>query len=313
MSKFSNILRMLILLKSRGKMKAKEIAEILEVDERMIRRYREDLEMAGIYIESTPGTNGGYTLNGYDYLMDLNLNIEEVAALNLAAEQLKSINFIYSNELESILDKINIAISKKSENLNTAGFYVKGNLSVASADERKKCIDFNAAIVSGNKIRISYFSLTNGESERVIQPYAIFYYKGAYYISAFCEVRKEIRDFKISRIKEYGILDETYNIPKDFSLREYMKDSFGIYKDGSYNVKLKIEKPLSYIVSENVWVNNQKITWLEDESIIYEAIMEGKTEIVSWLLSLGSKVTILEPIELKDEVKSEVEKMIKLV
>lgn len=43
MSQVGNALNMLILLKSRGKMKAKELADILEVKERTIRRYKEDL------------------------------------------------------------------------------------------------------------------------------------------------------------------------------------------------------------------------------------------------------------------------------
>ena len=43
MSRVGNALNMLILLKSRGKMKAKELADILEVKERTIRRYKEYL------------------------------------------------------------------------------------------------------------------------------------------------------------------------------------------------------------------------------------------------------------------------------
>ncbi|MCD2347778.1 MULTISPECIES: helix-turn-helix transcriptional regulator [Clostridium] len=60
MSKFSNLLRMIILLRSNGKMKISDISRELQVDERMVRKYKKDLELANVYIESTTGSNGGY-------------------------------------------------------------------------------------------------------------------------------------------------------------------------------------------------------------------------------------------------------------
>jgi predicted DNA-binding transcriptional regulator YafY len=66
---------------------------------------------------------------------------------------------------------------------------------------------------------------------------------------------------------------------------------------------------MSYIVSEKIWVENQKIIWNDDESITFEAIMSGKTEIVSWILSMGSNVKVLGPGELKKTIKEEIDKM----
>jgi predicted DNA-binding transcriptional regulator YafY len=68
---------------------------------------------------------------------------------------------------------------------------------------------------------------------------------------------------------------------------------------------------MSYIVSEKIWVENQKIIWNDDESIIFEAIMSGKTEIVSWILSMGSNAKVLGPGELKKTIKEEIDKIIK--
>jgi DeoR/GlpR family transcriptional regulator of sugar metabolism len=48
MSQIGNALRMLVLLKGNGMMKIKELAQIIGVKERTIRRYRDDLEQARI-------------------------------------------------------------------------------------------------------------------------------------------------------------------------------------------------------------------------------------------------------------------------
>ena len=63
MSKISNVLTMLQLLQSGRKYSISELSNELEVSERMIRVYKEDLEKAGIYIDTIMGPYGGYILN----------------------------------------------------------------------------------------------------------------------------------------------------------------------------------------------------------------------------------------------------------
>ena len=63
MSKLSNTITMLRLLQNGRKYSIKELSEQLEVSPRMIRSYKEELELAGIFIESLRGPYGGYYLN----------------------------------------------------------------------------------------------------------------------------------------------------------------------------------------------------------------------------------------------------------
>ena len=63
MSKLSNTLTMLEYLSSGRKYTIKELSDKLEVSERMIRIYKDDLEKAGIYIDTIMGPYGGYVLN----------------------------------------------------------------------------------------------------------------------------------------------------------------------------------------------------------------------------------------------------------
>ncbi len=63
MSKISNVLTMLEYLSSGKKYSIKELAEKLEVSPRMIRVYKDELEKAGIYIDTIKGPYGGYVLN----------------------------------------------------------------------------------------------------------------------------------------------------------------------------------------------------------------------------------------------------------
>ena len=63
MSKLSNALSMIEYLSSGRKYSINELAEKLEVSPRMIRVYKNEIEMAGIYIDTIKGPYGGYILN----------------------------------------------------------------------------------------------------------------------------------------------------------------------------------------------------------------------------------------------------------
>ena len=63
MSKLSNTLTLLRLLQNGRKYSIKELSEKIEVSPRMIRQYKNELELAGIFIESIRGPYGGYYLN----------------------------------------------------------------------------------------------------------------------------------------------------------------------------------------------------------------------------------------------------------
>ena len=63
MSRVSNAINMVKLLNKNGPMKVKDLARELEVSERMIKTYKEDLEKGGFYISSKRGPDGGYYLD----------------------------------------------------------------------------------------------------------------------------------------------------------------------------------------------------------------------------------------------------------
>ncbi|MCW6059924.1 helix-turn-helix transcriptional regulator [Clostridium sporogenes] len=314
MSKVGNVFKMLILLKSRGKMKINDIARELEVSERQVRRYKNDLEQAGIYIKYTSGKYGGYEYDEKDYLLELNLTEEENSVLFMALEQLKYDNFIGYKDFELIVDKINFL--KETENNKSVAdvkYFVK-NIKVNCNYEREKkiWIDINAAIITRNKIKIKYNSLNTGEKERIVRPYAVFQYKGSMYFVGYCELRQKIREFKISRIMSYEILSEKFERTYNFNFIEYMQDCFGIFKDEEIELKLKIKYPMSQIVKEKIWSDNQEIIDIEDKSIIFKAKLRGITEIKSWILSMGQSVEVIAPSSLKRNVENEIEEMIKI-
>ncbi len=291
-------------------MNLQEIADELEVSKRQVSRYREDLDKAGIYVTSTPGRYGGYSLDNKDYILGLNVTDEEYLTLLSAQEHLKHENFIGYEDLKSLVDKVGAL--KENENVMEFDFYIKSTKSNYNFQKEKKIwFDIKASIISSQKIKILYKSTKREAIFRVVHPYYIFQYKGSMYFAGFCEYRQEIRDFKISRIKKYEILKEKFQKNNNFDVKDYMKNCFGIFKGEELYIKLEIKYPVAQIVQEKIWVENQVIEELADKNaILFKAKVRGLTEIKSWILGMGSDVRVIQPDSLIEEIQKEAKQLL---
>jgi len=194
MSKVSNALLMLQYLENGRKYSIKELAQELEVSERMIRSYKEDLEKAGIYIDTIMGPYGGYVLNqsiripsrkfsidDYKFLSNLKVNKEDQEKLDIIADKVHGVYFDSKNE--------NIELGE-----DTKKYY---NL-------------LNRAIKEHRKVKINYYSYTHGNQDRTIRPYDMFLYNSGWGCAAYCELRKDLRHFELKRINNIELLEEKF-------------------------------------------------------------------------------------------------------
>ena len=194
MSKVSNALLMLQYLENGRKYSIKELAQELEVSERMIRSYKDDLEKAGIYIDTIMGPYGGYVLNqsiripsrkfsidDYKFLSNLKVNKEDQEKLDIIADKVHGVYFDSKNE--------NIELGE-----DTKKYY---NL-------------LNRAIKEHRKVKINYYSYTHGNQDRTIRPYDMFLYNSGWGCAAYCELRKDLRHFELKRINNIELLEEKF-------------------------------------------------------------------------------------------------------
>lgn len=312
MSKFSNLLKLIVLLKSKNRMKTKELAEALNVSERMIRKYIADLNEANINVQSIPGPNGGYKLSGNEYLLNLDITSNELYALKLADEVLKEncdVN-LYEN-FSSAKDKIQVVCENKAEygidRLNLSQSIEMGEVKKEHAIE----VEIMAAIIRKKKIKVIYESNSSGRKERILRPYEIFSKDNRLYLEAFCETRNKVITFKLVRMESVDILEETYEIPMDYE--GIPKNNLGIFHDEKFYLELHIKPPFSKSVSEGIYATDQEVIWNEDKSITFKGTMYGKPDIIRWILAMQEYVTIIEPKELKNEVKEKLIKMLNVI
>lgn len=310
MGKIGAALNMVMLLQNNGKMKIEEIARELEVSNRQVQEYKSELEQAGIFINSQSGKYGGYSIAPGSRYLSIPVRDMDLSILDRVSDFLTKSNNMYSDEYKNSINRIKSNFKKREYiDEQVKYFYIYPGSSVNKEKEIKLCEQISDAYSMKKKIGIGYKSIKSGESERVLHPYGIYNYEGDTYLIAYCENRKEVRDFKLCRISKLNIMDEKYKIDKDFDIHEYTKNSIGNFKGEEIEIHLIIREPFATIVSEKRWSSKQSIKELSDGSIEFRARMMGYEQMKSWILGMGPNVTVLEPQKLVDDVKEDIKKM----
>lgn len=199
MSKLSNTLTMLQLLQTGKKFTIKELSKKLEVSERMIRVYKEDLEKAGIYVDTIMGPYGGYVLN-----QTIKLPIRK-----FKSKDFKLLEQYIKLENDKERKKHLLILQDKIKGIYIGSKQESNELNLKDA-ELKKFNLLTRAIRKKSKVKINYYSYGKGENERIIYPAEMFLFQDGWYCAAFCELRKDIRHFELRRILNYELLNEKY-------------------------------------------------------------------------------------------------------
>ena len=134
-------------------------------------------------------------------------NIHSISSLAERLEVSERMIRQYKLELEQA------GIYLKSYTGKFGGYQLDENnnfLKIENEVKEKMYLIMKKAIANKNKVKIKYKSVNSGITERIIHPAELFIYLDKWYIAAFCELRNEIRLFKLDDIIEYEILAEKY-------------------------------------------------------------------------------------------------------
>ena len=265
MAKLSHLLELINILQYKQFSTASELADMLEVDKKTIYRYMDSLNMANIPVRAKKGRYGGFYIGDEYYMKQPALTGGEVQALLLSSEVLSKENgFIYAEELKKAVSRIvNSSLNTQKELKNmteTLDFQVS---KIGTFEDLKGRISkLNYAIKNNLSSKISYFSMSkNGQTTRVVDPYSLIYRKGFWYLIGYCHLRQEIRIFKVLRIKSIKVSEGKFKIQKNYSVKDYMKNSWNVFRGEETKVRIIFNKEAAGFIKETKWHAFAAYSW----------------------------------------------------
>lgn len=133
------------------------------------------------------------------------------------------------HSIQNLSEKLEISermVRQYKLELEQAGIYLKSTtgkyggymlenesdfLKLEDTIKEEMYIIMKKAIKEKKKIEIKYKSINSGVTKRIIHPAELFCYINKWYVAAFCELRQEIRLFKLEDILEYKVLQDKYD------------------------------------------------------------------------------------------------------
>ena len=194
MSKISNVLLMLQYLQNGRKYNIKELAEKLEVSERMIRVYKEELEKAGIYIDTIMGPYGGYVLN---------------QSIRVPSRKFTNDDYLFLHNLK-VSDKDRERLEIIADKVHGVYFDSKNEKVELTEDTKSYFNILTRAIKEKRKVLINYYSYVHGNEDRIIHPLDMFLYNSGWGCAAYCEKKNDLRHFELKRINKIELLDDKF-------------------------------------------------------------------------------------------------------
>ena len=157
------------------------------------------------------------------------------------------------------------------------------------------------AVIHRRHVRICYAGSDGTVRERTVQPYKLVYKAKAWYLRAFCTEKQDLRTFKLNRILEYEILEESF-VRRSFPAEP--NDS-----DEEYPlIMLRFPKEMAYRVYDEF--DRNQIERQENGDLIASARMPEGAWLLSFLLSFGTQVEILAPACLREEIVRQAERIL---
>ena len=307
------------LIASRSGKSAADLAHELEYHWRTVYRDLEALQLAGfpIYTDRVEGKNLWSVLDSARHNIPIPLNLTELMALYFSKGLMTVLkDTVFYESLESFFQKIKATLPVETTQYldRIDESFEVGSKPYKAYGQLRDSIDaISEATFERKIIEIEYFTMSRKEkTRRKIAPYKIWFFDSAFYLVGNCGLREDIRIFALDRIKSLKLTDETFEMPEDFKVEDFMQTSFGVFQGKPQRVRIRFAAEVAGYISEKTWHQTQKIETQKDGSIIFEAQVAGTDEIKFWLMTWGSKAEVLSPAALRDEMISEAEAMLHL-
>ncbi len=292
--KESRLFQILYYILERGRVAAPELADKFEVSVRTIYRDIDWISSAGIPIYTTRGKGGGIEIDSNYVMNTAMLSPDEKEQILIALNSTKGVNEL---EQSNLIQKLSALFDMKNSNwieVDSAN-WTRSNAHMTLFE------DIKFAIIHKKYISFDYYSNKLECTHRKIKSIRLVFKAWSWYVYGYCDLRKDFRFFKLSRMKNYLVHDDGFE--DDYSNIIIDKK---IYYPKMEHIKLKFNKSQAFRVYDEFY--NRVI---EDDGYLLVELDLPSDYVYSYVLSFGNDVEVLEPEEVRVELKNILDNMIK--
>ena len=223
MNRIDRLFGILTLLQSRKFVTAEKIAGKFGISVRTVYRDIKAIGEQGIPVSFEP-SKGYFVVQGF-FLPPVSFSTEEANALLLMETLVygfadKSIQTHYSSALNKVKAVLRTPQKEKLEFLNNN---IRLQVPPCFNQNFEYLSEVQEAISEKRLLTLAYKNNNSEVSERVVEPIGLVFYALNWHLIAWCHLRQEYRDFRVSRILKIMSSGLPFKKANHIDLNEYMK------------------------------------------------------------------------------------------
>jgi predicted DNA-binding transcriptional regulator YafY len=310
MNRIDRLVAIQTFMQSRRLLTANDIAERFDISLRTVYRDIRALEESGVPIVGEAGV--GYSIEAGFRLPPVMFSREEATAMITAGKIMgkltdPSVDTHFSTALEKVRAVIRHSDKEFVESMEDNIVVMHFPTSNSTQFPNRFMFPVQEALSGRRVIKLVYESGGKGEvTAREVEPAGMCFYGGRWHLLAFCTLRGNYRDFRLDRIRQLSVLQNTFQRqhPPVEELMSRMFDNTGqltatLRFSPAMHDELAIQKYYYGFVKETI----------SDEGVLMTFVVNSLDWIARWVLTMGGKVTVVDPPELRQEVQSRIKEL----
>jgi predicted DNA-binding transcriptional regulator YafY len=254
-----------------------------------------------------------YVITQDTFLPVLNLTTSEMLALIMAVRQLSSTGD-YTLTYEAI-EAIHKVLSNTPAEIRT---FLQATLDDVVLEKGFGCdpailTDLWRACQEHQRL-IMVHNRGDGPQRWEIDPYQILFKRRALYLDAYVVPERQIKMFRINRIKSVSLLGVQVSEPlMPYNFRERHRHSFSVFVgEEVQRVRIRCAAEVRQYITETRWHSSQWIEDLPDGRFIFQVEVWEPREVGWWALQWGASAEVLEPESLRQEMRETARRMVEV-
>ena len=285
----------------------------ITADRKSIYQDLKDLEVLGIEVEGEP--------DGKGYHYHVVSRPFELPELKLLVDVIQSSRFITEKKTNALIRKLEKLVSRYEANRLQRQVFVSGRIKTMNESIYYAVDTIHNAISDNKKIRFQYYQW-NVKKEMVlrrdgafyeISPWGLSWDSENYYLVGFDSEAGEIRHYRVDKMLRIQMTDKAREGKEHFrklDMADYAKKSFGMFGGEEKTVKLLVDHQLAGVIVDRFGKDVHMIPVDENHFTVSVTVMVS-SQFLGWIFSLGEKVEILGPEEVKAQMRREGERLLK--
>jgi predicted DNA-binding transcriptional regulator YafY len=306
-SRIHRLLRLITLLQGSQTWSVEELAVELQVSRRTVFRDLNMLEMAHIPYHFDRERKS-YRINGHYFLPPVNLDLTEALSLMLmAVRQGKGGVLPWPAHARRAAIKLEEALpAPVRQHIGAVLDNMEIRHTPPARDEGVDAIldQLTQAIARRRVCQLVYLSFHDRKQVRLqVHPLRLVFVQRAWYVLGRVAGEKDIRTFKLARIRRVTVEDQTFTPPPPGVVESHFGQAWSMIPEGKcHDIHLHFAAKVAGNVAEVQWHPSQKVEWRDDGSIDFRVRVDGLGEITWWILGYGDSVRVLAPPALVKKV-----------